>query len=296
MLALCLTFLAAGFILAPDLLFRWILSFVVPRRSISQNRGEEITRAIFWALGPLALVIGWVRWQHVLQRSGHFTDVQVVFSGLYSNNYFEQHTQTFFDSLFRVAGMTGSMLWRLYLIVAVVALTLNVCILRYRWLRSKLKARWMQKALTTLVLPRISEWHVLLSDMLLLDSDASLAVDVLTKSGTLYQGGVQDKMLGPDGSLMTITLVDPRRFLREDFHQAEANHPGIKREAFWRPIEGKLFVIFGSDIANVNVRYLSKSADAAGLARLELSANELNALKKLLAKMEEPVRNDEEET
>ena len=237
MLALSLTFLAVSFLLAPDLLFRWILSFVVPRRSISQNRGEEVTRAIFWAVGPLALVVVWVHWLRVLQMWGHVSDVQVVFSGLYSSNYFEQHTQAFFGSFLRVIGMTGSMLWRLYLIVILSALALNSGILRYRWLRSKLKPRWMQRVLTTLVLPRVSEWHVLLSDMLLPGGDESLAVDVLTKSGTLYQGGVQDKMLGPDGSLQTITLSDPRRFLREDFHQARESDPHTARERFWRRIE-----------------------------------------------------------
>ena len=176
MLALSLTFLAAAFILGPDLTFRWVLSFIVPRRSISQNRGEEITRAILWALGPMAFVVLWVQERHILGLWGHWNDLTTVFSGLYSSSYFDLHTQQFFESLPRVLGMTGSLLWRLYLVVIVCAAALDVAIVKYRWLHGFLKPRWAQALLTAIVLPRVSEWHVMLSEMLLPTEDATLAL------------------------------------------------------------------------------------------------------------------------
>ena len=291
MLALSLTFLAAAFILGPDLLFRWVLSFVVPRRSISQNRGEEITRAIFWALGPLLLVLVWVRLRHVLQMWGRWSDVEAVFSGLYSNAYFDAHMQAFYASLLHVLGMAWSLLWRLYLIVILCAGTLDLAIVRYRWLRGALRSRWAQAMLTMIVLPRVSEWHVLLSDMLLPSDIASLALDVLTRNGTLYQGHFQDKMLGPDGSLQTLTLADPRRFQREEFHRACEMQSEVSRESFWRPIDGKLFVIFGTDIASVNVRYLTKEDKTARITRPELTAEDVVTLRGLLQKLVIPVED-----
>ena len=53
--------------------------------------------------------------------------------------------------------------------------------------------------LATLVLPRVSEWHVLLSDMLMPEDDLFLDADLLTRVWcAIYQGRVQDKMLGAE--------------------------------------------------------------------------------------------------
>jgi hypothetical protein len=283
-LALAFTFSVVLFVLGPDLVSRWVLGFLVPRRSLSQNKGEEVTRAVLWVAGPLFIVWGWVDIRHVLGLWGNWNDVQVVASGLYSGTYFDANTHSFFQSLPRVAGMYYSLFWRLYVIVLIFALILNVAIARFRWLRNFLKPRWAKTALATIVLPRVSEWHVLLSDMLLPIDDVSLAVDVLTKSGILYQGGVQDRMLASDGSLQSLTLSDPRRFLRDDFRKAKDFDPQTKTEKYWRPIPGKLFVILGSDIASVNVRYPPKSA----LTRLELSTEELETVRRLLSKLTKP--------
>ena len=285
MLALTLSFLAATFILGPDLLSRWVQGFVVPRRSIAQNRGEEVTRAIIWAAAPLAIVLLWVKVRHVLNVWGTWNDVQTVASGLYSTPFFDSHRQEFFQSFARVAGMSGSLLWRLYVIVVIVALVLNLAILRYRWLRSNLKGRWAKSVLATLILPRVSEWHILLSDMLLPKADVSLAVDVLTKSGNLYQGGVQDRMLAADGTLQTLTLSDPKRFLRDDFRKAKDEDTTTRIDAYWRPVPGKLFVILGSDIASVNVRYPPRAASVQPLNRSQLTQEDVDAVRRLLSKL-----------
>ena len=288
MLALTLTFLAAAFILGPDLISRLVLALVVPRRSVTQNRGEEVTRALLWVALPLAIALFWMRLRHVLGLWGSWPDVEAVASGLYSSTYFDAHRREFFSSFLRVAGMCGSLLWRLYLIVVIAASAIDVAILRYRWLRGKLSSQWSKTLLAMLLLPRISEWHVLFSDMLLPAGDVFLEVDVLTKSGTLYQGGVQDRMIAGDGSLQTLTLADPKRFLREEFRKAKEADSTAKTEDYWRPIPGKLFVIIGSDIVSVNIRYLPRPSNTPPLSRVELSANDIADLRNLLAKLTIP--------
>jgi hypothetical protein len=284
-LAVSLTFLAAAFILGPELLSRWVLGIVVPQRSLSQNRGEQVTRAIVWALVPLAIVVLWVRTHHVLGMWGSWYDFEIAASGLYSSTYFDAHRAEFYSSILSVSGMVWSLLWRLYLIVVLAAIAIDWAILHYRWLRNALKPRWAKTALATIILPRVSEWYVLLSDMLLPTEDVMLEVDVLTKNGTLYQGGVQDRMIGPDGSLQSLTLADPRRFLREEFHRERAEDVNAPADYFWRRIPGKLFVILGTDIASVNVRYTPRRPDTPPLTRPDLSEQDLTTIRTLLSKL-----------
>ncbi len=218
---------------------------------------------------------------------GNWKDVQLVSSGLYSSTSFDKNEAAFYLCLPKVAGMVWSLLWRLYLFVLVSALALNAMTRKYRALRVKLPYGWMKSALATLVLPRVSEWHVLLSDMLLPLDDVSLVVDVLTKNGTLYQGRVQDRMLGVDGTLQTLTMSDPKRFQREDFKRAKDADQSTKVEAFWRTIPGKLFVIMGSDIVNLNVLYLPKVSETRTLSH-GLTEVELQGLRNLLSKLKAP--------
>jgi hypothetical protein len=124
--------------------------------------------------------------------------------------------------------------------------------------------------------------------MLLPTEDVMLEVDVLTKAGTLYQGGVQDRMIGPDGSLLSITLADPRRFLRDEFHRQKEEDMNAPPDYFWRRIPGKLFVVLGSDIASVNVRYTPRQTAFPALSRPEMSEQDLTTIRALLGKLGKP--------
>ena len=75
----------------------------------------------------------------------------------------------------------------------------------------------------------------------------------------LYQGRIQDKMLGADGSLQSITLAKPRRFLRDEFEKAKEADPNVDREEYWRPIAGNLFVLMASDVINLNLKYIRRN-------------------------------------
>ena len=280
MLALLVSALVALYLLGPDLISRWVLGFAVPRRNVVQSRGEEVTRAILWAAIPLAVAITWARISGVFQHFGGTATIQNVFSGLYSDKFFEANRAEFFLSFHAFFWMNVELLWRLYAVVLAIALLFNLLILRFNRLWHRYRSRPMQRAvrffLTYIILPRISEWHVLLSEMRLPPGSFVLSADLLTRSNVLYQGRIQDKMLNPDGSLHAITLASPRRFLRDEFHLAQAADPETESSDYWKSIPGNLFVILGSDIVNLNLKYVPlkpntfkrSQADAELLARI----------------------------
>jgi hypothetical protein len=281
-LALVVSFLVAVYLLGPNLVARFILGFIVPRKNLVQSRWEEFTRAVLWAAIPLVIAVFWAVKTGAIARVGQVADLETVFSGLYSERYFEAHQAEFFSSLLSFFWMNLALLLPLYSLVVGFSILLNFLILHYNSIRNTLKSTQMKTLLATIVLPRVSEWHVLLSDMLLPSKNLVLTADVLTKSNTLYQGRVQDKMLNPDGSLHSITLASPRRFLREQFQKAKDELPDTEIDEFWHNIPGNLFIVMGSDIVNLNLRYVREVVFASGP-----SPEEVEVLKRLLARLTE---------
>ncbi len=260
MLALLLSSLIAIYLLGPDVVSRSILALQVPRRNLVQSRSEEIARAILIAAIPIIVALAWIFISGTFRQEGNLSDVATVFSGLYSDKYFEANQPAFFRSLRVFAWMNLSLLWRLYLLVILIRFGFNRLIKNYNRIWNRYRGGWLKRPvefiLTTVVLPRIAEWHVLLSGMHLPPGPFILVADILTKAGTLYQGRIQDKMLNPDGSLHTITLASPRRFLRDEFRAQSALDPDTDSSDFWKSIPGNLFVLMGSDIVNLNLKYI----------------------------------------
>jgi hypothetical protein len=281
-LALVVSFLIAVYLLGPNLVARFILGFIVPRKNLVQSRWEEFTRAVLWAAIPLAITVLWAVKTGALAKVGQISDLETVFSGLYSERYFEAHRGEFFSSLRSFFWMNLSLLLPLYSLVVGFSILLNFLILHYNSVRNTLKSTRMKTLLATVVLPRVSEWHVLLSDMLMPSKNLVLTADVLTRSNTLYQGRVQDKMLNSDGSLHSLTLASPRRFLREQFQKAKDELPDTEIDDFWHNIPGNLFIVMGSDIVNLNLRYVQEVMFAS-----EPSPEEVEVLKRLLARLTE---------
>jgi hypothetical protein len=259
-IALVVTLLVALYILGPDLVARWLLGFVVQRKNLLETKSEEITRGIMWAILPL-----WAAWalRHVgpfaLPPSSKF-DLQTFFSGIYSESYFKDHQSAFFAAAGSFIRLNACILVRLYAIVFLCSLIFNSLIGRYGRIRARLtsqkKKSRLLAVLTTIILPRISQWHIILSDILLPSKKMNIAVDALTKDGTLYQGILENKMIAPDGSLQTLTLTEPKRFRREPFLKDRENSPDLKPDSYWKPIPGNLFVIMASDITTLNVKHV----------------------------------------
>ena len=246
--------MAAFYLLGPDLISRTIIGFVAPRKSAPTKRGEEITRALVWAVVPLALAILWVWHNSTLTRWGSTSAVDTVYACL-GNSCTGADRTNLWPSLRAVLGMNYSILWREYLLVVVAAASVCMLIVNFGRMRRHLDSPLLREVLAVLITPLVADWHVWLSDMLLPEEDLTLVSDVLTRNGTLYQGTVGKKVLGGDGSLQTLTLVSPRRFLRDDYKAAGSP---AKRDGYWRPIPGSIFIVLGSDIVNLNIFYVRR--------------------------------------
>ena len=261
MIALVATFLIAIYVLGPDLIARWILGFVVPRKNLVLTKSEEILRGMMWSIVPF-LLAWWLRhWGPFALPPNAKIDLQVFFSGLYSESFYNEHRADFFSAASAFFELNRCLTLRLYLIVLVASVIFNILITRYGRIREWLRGRdgfWSlpRWALALFVLPRISEWHLVLSPVLLPSTRMSIEVDVLTKSGIMYSGRLADKALTPSGQLASLTLESPRRFRREHYLEARKADPSAKAEFFWKPIPGNLFVIVASEISTLNIRHI----------------------------------------
>lgn len=99
-------------------------------------------------------------------------------------------------------------------------------------------------------------------------------LDVLTKMDILYQGRFEEKSLTADGTLLSLTLGDPKRFLRDEYMEAktEANKSGNSPDSkqYWKPIPTNIFVLMGAEVHSINVRYVQ---DVSALKRRPRSSN-----------------------
>ena len=281
MLALLVSFLIAVYLLGPNLIARWAADLVVFRKTRAESRAEEVARSIIGAAIPLVIAVAWARGTGALWHSGSQADVETVFSALQSDNFFQQHHAQFFESLYRFFWMNYAILWRLYLIVAIACAIRIFVVLNYNPIWRRLQKRWMRTLLATIV-PRISEWDLLFSDMLLPEGTFRIMADVLTKTGGLYQGTVQDRMLNSDGSLASITLANPRRFERAEFRKAKSEDIETVSDEFWFNIPGNLFIVMASDIANLNLRYIRRKP-----LQFQPSEEEREVLTRLLERLKE---------
>lgn len=281
MLALLVSLLIAVYLLGPNLIARWAADLVVFRKTRAESRAEEVARSVIAAAIPLVLAVLWARATGALWRSGTQADVETVFSALQSDNFFQQHHAQFFTSLYAFFWMNYAILWRLYLIVLIACAVRVVIVLKYNLIWRRLHRRWMRTLLATIV-PRISEWDLLFSDMLLPEGTFRIMADVLTKTGGLYQGTVQDRMLNSDGSLQSITLSNPRRFERAEFRKAKSEDLETVPEEFWFNVPGNLFIVMASDIANLNLRYIRRKP-----LQFQPSVEEREVLTRLLDRLKE---------
>ena len=155
------------------------------------------------------------------------------------------------------------MAWRLYALLIVYAVTVNILIIKYGEVRN---SKWMskspfcRKALAAFVLPRISPWHILLRSVSYRKS-VDVRVDVMTKRDILYRGTVHDLMLAPDGALSGLLITKPHRFLREQYLddlkkylQGPNIEPKPSPESYWKEIPGHAFLIMADHIETLNLR------------------------------------------
>jgi hypothetical protein len=281
MLTLVFSLGAAVFLLGPELVSRWVFGFAVERRNLVQTRAEEVTRALIWASVPWSVTLLWLWLDHRVHLPAGSGDWRVLFSGLYSETFYQEHIQEFFTSFHAVRWTAFEVAWRLYLTDFVLAASLAVSLSNFAYLNSKPVFRPLVWLLNKVVLSRVATWHLLLSGMLLPSAKHQLHADVLLKNGVMYQGRVREKTLTGDGALQSLVLADPRRFLREPFEEHKKEWPGTDSAKYWKPIPGNMFIVLGSEISNLNLRYLAPIV----LSKAVLSEKEQEVAKALLEKL-----------
>jgi len=238
---------------------------------MSSPRSEELTQAAFWALIPL--VIAW-QTRHLVAYCfpDHTADsAKAIFAALYSEKDFASAPEVFYHALSIFTQANFALLSRAYLIVALGSFCLGFFVKYFGWVRTRIKKYpTFSKLLHQFALPRISEWHIALSTMLLVNpKQHSIEVDVMIGDGLLYRGSVQEKSIAADGSLQTLLLSSPERFLRPEFHRDRDAFDALPDKSlskqpdtstYWRKIPGELFLLVGKEIKSVNVRHVNTLA------------------------------------
>jgi hypothetical protein len=260
MIALTITLGLAVYLFGPDAFSRFLLDFSVPRRAITLTRSEEVYRAVIWSGTSLTIALIWAWAFGTVGRVFSSKQIQTCFSGLYSEQFFRENRQDWFASLHAVMWMNWCILWRLYVAVFALSMILYAMIHFYAKMRHKISGpglcpRTSRRLLAAIVLPRIAPWHLLLSRILLYEDELSIHIDVLTKMDILYQGQLADKMLAADGSLVSVTLADPRRFNREQYLEDKKNRAAKDSADYWKRIPTNIFVIMVSEVHTINLRY-----------------------------------------
>jgi hypothetical protein len=272
MLTLLVSVLATAYFVVPELLSRFILRFFMIRKVITSPRGEEVVRAAAWALIPLTLA--WITrnrfWLTMPTPVG--SSLRSVFTILYTDKSFPERQSEFFQAFGVFIQANVCLLSRIYFIVILGCVCLGIATRKFGYLREKTKGhRFVSKCLHWAVIPRISEWHVALSPMLLYNpKQYSIEIDAMTKTGILYRGAVHEKSIAADGTLQTVILSSPERFNYEDYVRARTAYEQLPdksigkplREDYWRKIPGEMFLIAGSDVTSVNVRHVAGTMSA----------------------------------
>ena len=129
-----------------------------------------------------------------------------------------------------------------------------------------------------LILPNISEWHMLLTDFNWPKRDGFfVSVDILQNNEHLYQGRVADYFIDSDGKLTGVLLKDVSRFDRQAYLETKkhASEPdAVPREDFWKDIPSSHFYIGYNSIVNLNVRFAPRDQELISLADKVLGRDE----------------------
>lgn len=279
MIALTATVLLAAFILGPYLLFRLILSVVVPRRVTNQTQSEELTQAVIFSSVITYAAYCWAARDYPFSHLWSWQKAIIGFSELYNEQYFRDNQIAWADGVRATVQVGITILWRSYAITTTVAAAFITLLLNLSWILTELPP-FVGRFCAALLLPRVTYWHIVLSKIVL-PKGTSLQLDVLTKMDILYQGRFRDKNLGPDGSLVSLSLTQPRRFDRVSYLAAQQQGSAAKKADFWKPIPTDAFEIMASEIHSINRRYIPQKLSSS---RRTLKSDNLRKALQALAK------------
>jgi hypothetical protein len=272
MIGLLATYFAVAYLLVPSGLFRLFYSLFLPRIiKFQRTRVEEFTFAILSAILPFLLALA-LSWTSPIQpfgvegrsaadrRQAYRTFIAPAIS---DKTFGESKGQevAYWSAANQVFRRQASFLTWYYLLVLLEAYIYARLTAHYGSWRESLtgrKRRLYLKVAEKVLLPSVSEWHLLLTPFYYPPKpQRQVWVDVLTTLDILYKGHVNEYFLDKEGELSGLLLESPRRFDRQGLLRDIA--VGTKRDtrAYWRDIPSNNLYISSDKITNLNVRYLT---------------------------------------
>lgn len=308
MIALVTTYFLVFYILIPGTLFRFVTSWFVQLKLFERTRTQEATFAVVVAILPFVLTL-FGTWHLPLLRHFPFPvdeksaaelrqeyhRVTTLLTSPDASKYLVPNpsatpgteTGANWHAVEQILRRQARFLTWYFLFTVSEALCFGFLAAKYGdWKIVDTKDSGMQSVRRSpaihlynriaprLILPNISEWHMLLTNFSWPKKEKIFVrVDILQTDGHLYKGSVVDYFIDPAGKLTGIQLEQVSRFDRQgylDAKSAATANKQISSTDFWKNIPSSRFYIGQSSIANLNVRFVPRDETLISLAGLIL--------------------------
>jgi len=298
MIALLTTYFLVFYILIPGILFRFITSLFVPLKLFERTRTQEATFSVAVGLFPFAIALFGVWYLPIMKHypfpvaEGTFSErrqdyrrVAGILSSSDASKLLIQYptsgrpvgNEANWSSLNRVLRRQARFLIWYFVAISVEGGAFGGLASRYgNWQDDKTQGwRGLRNSLykpiaRKLILPNISEWHLLLTDFNWpTHEEIFVSVDLLQNDGHLYQGRVADYFIDSAGKLTGILLEHVSRFDRQAYLDAKSDRKTgkpVSASDFWKNIPSRHFYIGEGSISNLNVRFVPRDETLISLA------------------------------
>ncbi len=262
MLALIASTVLIAYLLVPGILFKFIFSLFIPLEKFRRTRSEEFTFGAVTTLLPMTLTfifvlnVGWFEnhpFSFLDSSTQKWTDYRSATSSLYSETYFLQHQQEFWDASTRITQRQGRVLIWLYVFTALESFLFGWLGKNFGRFRGfKPYALVAEK----LLIPNISSWYVLLTTFMWpKEPERKVIVDLLTSDDHLYRGHVVGYEVDVEGNLRGLMLNEALRFDRRSYLKEKDSKNSANKEHYWKKIPGKNLFVFADKLSTMNLSY-----------------------------------------
>jgi hypothetical protein len=289
MLALTASALLGLYVFLPIALFDKLAGPFVRLKKNQRTRTEEVVAGMLVAVIPFGLTLFCSRyfwhvghWPFSLSDAeavGKIGDYKTVFSSLYSDHYFDDHSTQFWLSLRRVLfHQCRFVSWNYGFLLAEIAIVFGITFY-YGYLN---KSVFFRKTVGRLLLSRVSEWTPLLTTFLFDPTEKRrVEVDLMAANGILLRGTVSDHFIDKDGGLRGLLLKDAKRYQYSKLQEDRRKNQATALSDYWKPIPGANFYVPYDKTVTLNLRYelpeevllqrLMKALDTAGMSNAVIS-------------------------
>ncbi len=263
MLALLASALFLAYFVVPVVLFRLVFGLFLPLKALDQTRTQDqLAHYVIVCAGPFILTLLLVSdassrfgptsfsdsWQ---QREA---DYSAIVLACFSDEFRGEPATLWGAARRTYERQERNLLWYL-LLVAIEATVLGAITSRWGriraggWLKRRKKLR---RALESVLLGNVSEWHILLTNSLF--PGQTMHIDLLTTDDHLYQGDVLSYTKDEQGKLTGIYLSNAQRFSRSRLLADRQAGKMLATASYWVTIPGERLYVLADRLSSLNVR------------------------------------------